>query len=64
MDEHIQTEMDETEYKNLPQFDASKKFLHQDPSRAVLTDYDIADEVGNLGFGSSIRHQIDFMDKN
>ena len=38
-----------------------KKTLMHDPSQAVMTDYDIADEVGQA-FGASIRHQIDFRD--
>ena len=35
----------------------------QDPSRAVLTDYDIADEVGQFGM-STKQHELEFRDRN
>lgn len=35
----------------------------QNPSQGVLTDYDIADEVGNQLGQSARQHQLEFRDK-
>ena len=68
--EHIPTEIDQNEYSMMMATNnpmgvsivPSRKLLH-DASLAVMTDHDITDEVGQA-FGASIRHQIDFRDKN
>ena len=58
-DEPIQTEIDPHEF-SVFQSIAPSKPLRNDMSQAVMTDYDITDEVEQ--FAQSFKHQIDFRD--